>query len=112
MGKLITNHAEARMYPTPRAVKTSMVADDRIVACTLSREMMSTKIAAWNAKERWKVMKMIMTIVAARTIRTTKAVRPGYGASSSLRNWPNQDRKFLESGIVFAAAAMFNFREW
>ena len=56
-------------------------------------------------------MQIIMTRVAAITIRATNAVLPRYGDSSCLRNSPNQDS---EEGIVetlCAALIMFNSRE-
>jgi len=56
-------------------------------------------------------MQVIMTRVAAITIRATSAVLPRYGDSSCLRNSPNQDS---EEGIVemlCAAVAMLTFGE-
>jgi hypothetical protein len=65
---------------------------ERSVAVGFSRLTKSVKIAARNPLGIWKVMTMIMTMVAAMVMRATTQARPGYGASSFLRkpqnHWP------------------------
>src|ERR1700757_188440 len=51
-------------------------------------------------------MQITMTRVAAITIRATKAVLPGYGDSSCLRNSPNQDREEGVADTLCAAVAI------
>jgi len=56
-------------------------------------------------------MQIIMTRVAAITMRATSAVLPGYGDSSCLRNSSNQDSDEEMVEMLCAAVAMLNFRE-
>src|SRR6516164_4604025 len=56
-----------------------------------------------------KAMLIIITIVAATTMRATNPTRPGYGASSSLRNSRTQIRGAGESRRVCATVAILNF---
>jgi len=57
-------------------------------------------------------MQMIITIVAAITMRATKPTRPGYGASSSLRNSRTQIRVPGKARGVCATVAILNFHGW
>src|SRR6516162_2065342 len=59
-----------------------------------------------------KAMQITITIVAARTMRATNPTRPGYGASSSLRNSRTQIRRAGEPRKVCATVAILNFHEW
>jgi hypothetical protein len=56
-------------------------------------------------------MQIIMTRVAAITIRATNAVLPRYGDSSCLRNSPNQESEEGVAETLCAAVTMINSHE-